>query len=378
MLIAQVSMTSPNCLVGQVDLRENAEHRVLAPDNHQIPVQCDSLATGSNQQASLLLWRRWCLFAKTFLCFCPEAPRLLFLFLLATFSTSLFQIMNFRKRSLDTLLQLLKGVDELARGAVTIRRRLRHRLLHKQIHFSRELWPHPADRRYLVIHMFDDNIYRRLSFKGWIPGQHFKENRCHRVQVRARVRRTSTFGLLRRDIVRRPHKDVRLSQRNRLPAARQAEIGDFHNILAVNHDILWFDIAMNHAMPVCCIEPLANLPCIVQCAQWFHWTMRQGVVFQILPVYIVHDDIMQIVIVSIVENTYNVRIAQLQKYMRLALETRQKLAIVGEFKMHDFDRVDAIVFGVARNIDSCETASSKLINEFVTSFDDTSYHVTTH
>jgi hypothetical protein len=46
--------------------------------------------------------------------------------------------------------------------------------------------------------------------------------------------------------------------------------------------------------------------------------------------------------------------------------------------MHDLHGVDAIVLGVARDIDSCKTASSQLINEFVTPFDDMAYHVTTH
>src|SRR5579875_2595247 len=64
--------------------------------------------------------------------------------------------------------------------------------------------------------------------------------------------------------------------------------------------------------------------------------------------------------------------------MGFALKTRQKLAIVRELKMHDFDRVDAIVFGVTGNIDSGKAAPPKLINEFVTSLDDTAYHVTTH
>src|SRR5215469_1310625 len=64
--------------------------------------------------------------------------------------------------------------------------------------------------------------------------------------------------------------------------------------------------------------------------------------------------------------------------MRLALKTRKELAIVREFKMHDFDSVDAIIFRVTCDIDSRETATPKLINEFITSLDDTAYHVTTH
>src|SRR5258708_3854365 len=101
-------------------------------------------------------------------------------------------------------------------------------------------------------------------------------------------------------------------------------------------------------------------------------------IFQILAIYIVHDDIMQINIVPIIKNTYNMRVAQLQKDVRLALKTRQKLTVIRELKMHDFDGVDAVVFGVTGDIDSRETASPQLINEFVTSLDDTSNHVTTH
>src|SRR5579875_2659432 len=106
--------------------------------------------------------------------------------------------------------------------------------------------------------------------------------------------------------------------------------------------------------------------------------MGQGVVFEILAVYIVHDNIVQVIIVSIIKNTHNVRITQLQENMSFALKTCQKLAIVCEFKMHNFDCIDAIIFGVARNIDGREAATPKLIDKFVAPLDDTSYHVTTH
>src|SRR5258707_7390239 len=64
--------------------------------------------------------------------------------------------------------------------------------------------------------------------------------------------------------------------------------------------------------------------------------------------------------------------------MGFALKTCQTLPVIRELKMHDFDRVDTVILGVACDIDSRKTASPELINEFVTTLDDTSYHVTTH
>src|SRR5690349_18613941 len=126
MLIAQVSVAPSYGFVRQIDLWKNAKHRILAPDNHQIPGKSNRLPAGGNQQARLLLGRRWSLFVKTFLLFYPEASWLLFLFLLTGLLMALFEIVQFRKRSLHVLLQLLDGVDEFARRTIAVRWQLRH------------------------------------------------------------------------------------------------------------------------------------------------------------------------------------------------------------------------------------------------------------
>src|SRR5579859_3383140 len=72
------------------------------------------------------------------------------------------------------------------------------------------------------------------------------------------------------------------------------------------------------------------------------------------------------------------RITEVQEDMGLSLETSQQFVFVGEFEMHDLYGVDMIVFLVARNIDGGKIAPSSFINEFITTFDDTSNHVTVH
>src|SRR5579859_4357080 len=72
------------------------------------------------------------------------------------------------------------------------------------------------------------------------------------------------------------------------------------------------------------------------------------------------------------------RITEVQEDMGLSLETSQQFVFIGEFEMHYLYGIDMVVFLVARNIDGGKIASSSFINEFITTFDDTSNHVTVH
>ncbi len=106
--------------------------------------------------------------------------------------------------------------------------------------------------------------------------------------------------------------------------------------------------------------------------------MSQRVVFQILAVDVIHDNVVDVILIPIIKNSYNMGVAEMQQDMCLALEACQQFAVVREFNVHDFYSVDTIVFRVTRNIDSCKAALSQLINEFVPPLDDTTYHVATH
>lgn len=101
-------------------------------------------------------------------------------------------------------------------------------------------------------------------------------------------------------------------------------------------------------------------------------------VFEVLPINMMHDDEVNVVIVAVVNDTHNMGIIQTLQDVCFSFETFQQFAIICVIKVHDFCCIEIVAVQVACDIDCAEAAFSPLIYKFVAVFDCKPEQVGTH
>ena len=84
---------------------------------------------------------------------------------------------------------------------------------------------------------------------------------------------------------------------------------------------------MNHPLLKGRVQPLGNLVGVIQRPHCFHWPVSQRVVFQILAVNVIHHDVVDVILIPIIKNSYNMGVAEMQQDVCLALEACQQLGV---------------------------------------------------
>ena len=69
-------------------------------------------------------------------------------------------------------------------------------------------------------------------------------------------------------------------------------------------------VTVNHTYFVRGIKPFGSLQYIMYCKQWFYWTKASYVILEVLTIDMMHDNEIDIIIVAVIDNPYNMRIIQ--------------------------------------------------------------------
>ena len=114
--------------------------------------------------------------------------------------------------------------------------------------------------------MLEDDVHGRRSSERHAPGEHVVEQHAERIDVAALVGALAA-GLLRRDVVRRPHEGARVGDVRLGGLAgeelHQAEVEHLHEVVIValeqQHDVRGFQIAMDDTERVRLAQRSADL-----------------------------------------------------------------------------------------------------------------------
>ena len=153
----------------------------------------------------------------------------------------------------------LRGVRELARRRVALRRILRHRPLDDRVESRRQARHGLGERRRVRIHVRPQRRELVLAPVRGPAGEGLEQDAAERVDVGARSDRHS-LDLLRCRVVDRAHPRAGARQpADRAGVLRQAEVGQIYVVLAGQQDVGRLDVAMDQVALVRSVKGTCNL-----------------------------------------------------------------------------------------------------------------------
>ena len=144
-----------------------------------------------------------------------------------------------------------KIVLHLPCGRIALARLLAGGLHHNVAQCARNPWIEFRRRRYILLQMFKSNSHGVIPTERHLPCKHFIKHYCARINVRCGGDILSPC-LLRRNIMHRPHNDVRSGERARggRNVPRYAKIGQLRPAARGDYNVLRLNVAVYYSLLV--------------------------------------------------------------------------------------------------------------------------------
>ena len=193
---------------------------------------------------------------------------------------------------------------------------------------------------------------RGLTAERRDPGEQLVQHDAGRIHIGTRVR-NAALDLLRAEVGdgADQHALGCLADRRGRGRAGEAEVGDLHRAGARDQDVLWLDVPMDEAGGVrgaqCGEHRLDHVERINR-------RQRTALAQQVangLPVDVLHDEVDQLVVLALVVDPDDVRVAQPGRRAGLADEAADELRVFGERRVHHLDGDRALEPGVHGLVD---------------------------
>src|SRR5271155_201954 len=246
--------------------------------------------------------------------------------------------------------------------------------------FRRDIGIEAHGRHDGAVHDRFENYGYGFATEGGCAGGHFVEHRAETEEVAARIQFSRAY-LLRRHVghcadgaawageVLGGNAAAVLRQRNRhgrrlTHRLRQSEVEDFGVPAHGYENIGGLDVAMHDALRVRGIESVGNFD-----GEFQRFIFRQGLagdaVLERLAVQELHDDERALVLFADFVDGADIRVIECGGGSGFALETFQRRPISGEIIGQEFQRYEALQFGVFRFIDYAHPATAQLFQDAV-------------
>lgn len=221
------------------------------------------------------------------------------------------------------------------------------RLHQHRIQFRWEMGRNPTGTGRRRLRM-GDNQLRRCPGEGHPPSDNLVGDHAEGIEITAAVY-AARFGLFRRNILGRSHKNTRTRQPFgiRVRWLSNPKIGQQHAAIGIDQHIVRFDITMHRPPAVGIIQGAAQR---FQDADRVSQSQRVTVVqnsMQRAPLDELHGDIVQpelilhIILINIIDG-HNSRVVQVRSNNRLAVETPGKLRVHTQLGRQHFERNRAL------------------------------------
>ncbi len=178
-----------------------------------------------------------------------------------------------------------------------------------------------------------------------VPGDQFVKTDAEAVDVGALVNVLGAGELLRRHVLERAHGMMvarDLQPALRLGQVRQAEVGDLHLLLAVDHDVARLDVAVHHAVPVRVGQSGEDLFADLQHLVRREFSLPAQAILQRLALDVLHHDEIGLAFAAAVNHADDVRVIQVGEDRRFPLEPLDEELVLGEIFRKDFDGDGAV------------------------------------
>ena len=178
--------------------------------------------------------------------------------------------------------------------------------------------------------------------------------------------------LLGRNVVDAAHHETRLGQRHRLlrDGARDAEIGELHDVVFGDQDVGRLDVAMKQPLAVRVGEAAGDLRRIIDRDRLGQTSVGGNDLGQRRAVDQLHDDEIRIVLPSDVERVDDVRMRKLRGRFGLLVEAANELFVGGVLLAQHFDRDAAAQQRIGAAVDGRHAAFAELAVEAVAVIED--------
>ncbi len=166
-----------------------------------------------------------------------------------------------------------------------------------------------------------------------VPGDQFVKADAEAVDVGALVNVLGAGELLGRHVLERAHgmmvaRDFQPALR--LGQVRQAEVGDLHLLLAVDHDVARLDVAVHHAVPMRVGQPGEDLFADLQHLLRREFSLPAQAVLQRLALDVLHHDEIGLAFAAAVNHADDIRVIQVGEDRRFPLEPLDEELVLGE------------------------------------------------
>ena len=221
------------------------------------------------------------------------------------------------------------------------------------------------------MHMLEHECDRVVGLERHETGEHLPGGDADRVQVALR-RGLVVLDHLRRQVGGRAEQHVGGGQRGLRGGLGQSEVGDLHAAAVVEQDVLRLDVAVHHADAVRGGQAVQRLGQDAQRLAHREGALRVHLMTQVHAVDVLHDQIVQPVVLAGVVHLHDVGVGDGRGGLGLAPEPFDELLAVGALRqlgMHDLDGHRAIQPLVRGLVDRGHAAFGDAADNTVSSLD---------
>ncbi|GBD17044.1 hypothetical protein HRbin26_01957 [bacterium HR26] len=172
----------------------------------------------------------------------------------------------------------------------------------------------------------------------------------------------------------RAHADAGFRQAGIGEPLGDAEIGDLDRALLVHQDVLGLDVAMDEAMPVGVVERGSDLADDVGGVLDSERCLAQDQVLERLPAHVLHDDVVDPVVMAYVVDVDDVRMGEARGRLGLTLEASQEVRVAPVLPTQDLDRHGPVEGEVVAAVDHSHASLADQFLEAVSSVEDFRLH----
>jgi hypothetical protein len=182
---------------------------------------------------------------------------------------------------------------------------------------------------------------RVIRCKRHAPGQHLVEHDTAAVDVRFGRGRLA-LRLLGREVGDGAQDDPGGGLPRAGQCARNAEVTDFHLVGRREQDILWLNVAVDHAVAVGEVKGVAELTGLVDGAVEREPALAGDDLLERAALNVLHDDVIRIIVATQIVDGHDAGVRQTGGELCLLLEAAHKLGLAKVLLMQDLDRHDAV------------------------------------
>ena len=209
--------------------------------------------------------------------------------------------------------------------------------------FHGDLFQAPGNRRVQLpghhrfcLELHQGHRYRVIRDKRKPAGKHLIEHDTHGVDI-GFIGDIVAPGLFRRDVMHRTNGFVRHGLCFTLQESGNAEIGHFNGAVLQQHDVLGFDITVDDPLFMGALQGHQNLAGEVESFLPADGPLLLNILLEGDAIDKLHDDILDLIAKAHVIDLDNIGMVQHRNCLGLVPETAEKIAVVGELFLEDFN-----------------------------------------